>query len=172
MIQRRTAIRNEAPPFQSHALGRRLVLLLALAASGSAAAPVHELDGFVVAAMERWAIPGLAVAVVKDNEIVFAKGYGVRQIGRPDRVDENTSFGIGSVTKSFTAAGAAMLVDEGKLAWDAPIIDYISSLHFSDPWITLTLPFAISSRTVWVSRASLATIAAGISTGRCRWRGT
>lgn len=116
---------------------RRLwVAVLAVMTSSSAEAAAHELDGFVAAVMEQYAIPGVAVAVVDDGELVFAKGYGVQQIDRPDRVDENTTFGIGSVTKSFTAAAAAMLVDDGKLAWDAPIIDYIPSLHFSDPWLT------------------------------------
>ena len=96
----------------------------------------HELDAFVAAQMRLWAIPGLAIAVVQNNQIVFAKGYGVRELGRPEPVDENTTFGIGSVTKSFTAGAAAMLADEGKLAWDAPVIDYVPALHFSDPWIT------------------------------------
>ncbi len=105
-------------------------------ATNANAATAHKLDGYVEAAMKAWEIPGLAVAVVQDGKVVFARGYGIRQAGRPERVDENTSFGIGSVTKSFTATAAAMLVDDGKLAWDAPIIDYIPSLQFNDPWIT------------------------------------
>lgn len=101
-----------------------------------ASASERELDEFVAEEMQRWAIPGLAVAVVRDGRVVFAKGYGLRQIGRPEPVDEHTAFGIGSVTKSFTVTAAAMLVDEGKLTWDAPIIDFLPMLHFSDPWLT------------------------------------
>lgn len=95
-----------------------------------------ELDGFVTAAMQRWNIPGLAIAVVQDDQMVFARGYGVREAGQPGQVDADTTFGIGSVTKSFTAAASAMLVDDGKLAWDRPVIDYLPQLHFFDPWIT------------------------------------
>jgi len=86
--------------------------------------------------MNQWAVPGLAVAVVKDGEVVFAKGYGVREVGRPERVDENTIFEIGSMTKSFTTAAAAILVDEGKLQWDSLITSYLPGYQFSDPWIT------------------------------------
>lgn len=121
---------------RSRAVARALPILMASMAATAHAAPADDLDGFVQAVMKEWNIPGVAVAVVKDDQIVFARGYGVRQVGRPERVDENTSFGIGSVTKSFNATAAAMLVDDGKIAWDRPIIDYIPSLHFSDPWIT------------------------------------
>jgi CubicO group peptidase (beta-lactamase class C family) len=110
---------------------------LALSSAGGAhAAAAGSVDSYVETLMTRWQIPGAAVAVVQDGKIVFIKGYGLRQTGRPERVDENTTFGLGSVTKSFTASAAAMLVDEGKLAWDAPIIDYLPSLHLADPWIT------------------------------------
>lgn len=117
---------------------RALVCALALTSTTAATAgtAATELDGFVVAEMQRWNIPGLAVAVVKDDQIVFAKGYGVREAGRPDQVDTDTTFGIGSVTKSFTAASSAMLVDDGKLAWDQPLMDFLPGLHFFDPWIT------------------------------------
>jgi CubicO group peptidase (beta-lactamase class C family) len=111
-------------------------MVLILSWSAQTRASERDLDGFIGEEMQRWAIPGLAVAVVRGDRVVFAKGYGVRQIDRKDRVDEHTTFGIGSVTKSFTAASAAMLVDEGKLAWDAPVIDYLPTLHFFDPWIT------------------------------------
>ncbi|MGH8030832.1 MAG: serine hydrolase [Luteimonas sp.] len=114
------------------------LLLALLTATGTAVAAEAEqdLDSFVLEAMRRWSIPGVAVAVVQEDKLVFAKGYGVRQLGRSERVDENSTFGIGSVTKSFTTAATAMLVDEGKLAWDAPIIDYLPAYRLSDPWLT------------------------------------
>jgi CubicO group peptidase (beta-lactamase class C family) len=62
-------------------------------------------------------VPGLAVAVVKDGEVVLTKGYGVRRLGEPAPVDAHTLFGIASNTKAFTAAALGILVDEGKIAW-------------------------------------------------------
>ncbi|MDT9600210.1 serine hydrolase domain-containing protein [Sphingosinicella rhizophila] len=111
-------------------------ILLAAGSVAASAAPAKDVDTFIDALMKEWDIPGVSVAVVKDDKIIFARGYGVRQAGRPERVDENTSFGIGSVTKSFNATAAAMVVDDGKVGWDKPVIDYIPSLQFSDPWIT------------------------------------
>jgi len=108
----------------------------ATVSSAGTATAASDLDGFVSAEMQRWNIPGLAVAVVRGDQVVFAKGYGVREAGRPDPVDADTTFGIGSVTKSFTAAASAMLVDDGKLAWDGPLLDVLPQLHFFDPWIT------------------------------------
>lgn len=121
---------------RKHRSGWLAALVLALSCGSYAHAAERDLDKFVADEMQRWAIPGLAVAVVSGDRVVFAKGYGSRQIDRGERVDEHTAFGIGSVTKSFTATAAAMLVDDGKLAWDAPIIDFVPTLHFSDPWLT------------------------------------
>lgn len=117
-------------------LGWLMSIALCLSCGPHARAGERDLDKFISDEMQRWAIPGLAVAVVRDDRIVLSKGYGLRQIDRTERVDEHTTFGIGSVTKSFTATAAAMLVDEGKLAWDAPVIDYLPTVHFFDPWIT------------------------------------
>jgi CubicO group peptidase (beta-lactamase class C family) len=111
-------------------------IVVMLSCSLHARAGERDLDNFIADEMQRWAIPGLAVAVVRGDRVEFSKGYGLRQIDRAERVDEHTTFGIGSVTKSFTATGAAMLVDEGKLAWEALAIDYMPTLHFFDPWIT------------------------------------
>lgn len=122
--------------FRKRRSGWSSTLVLTLSCVSLAHASERELDKFVADEMQRWAIPGLAVAVVSGDRVVFAKGYGTRQIDRPERVDEHTTFGIGSVTKSFTATAAAMLVDDGKLTWDAPIIDFVPTLHFSDPWLT------------------------------------
>ncbi|HEY5760237.1 MAG TPA: serine hydrolase [Steroidobacter sp.] len=120
----------------SRALHWSMLIVLMLSWGAHARASERDLDGFIADEMQRWAIPGLAVAVVRGDRVVLAKGYGVRQVDRGERVDAHTTFGIGSVTKSFTATSAAMLVDEGKLVWDAPVIDYLPSLHFFDPWIT------------------------------------
>lgn len=78
----------------------------------------------------------MAVAVVKDGEVVVAEGYGVRTLGRPEAVDEDTLFAIASNTKAFTSAALAMLVDEGKLDWDDAVIDHLPWFQMYDPYVT------------------------------------
>jgi CubicO group peptidase (beta-lactamase class C family) len=109
--------------------------LLALLASAATPTPDPR-DRYVEDVMRQWAIPGLSIAVVKDGQVVFQKGYGVREVGHTEPVDENTIFEIGSMTKSFTTAAAAILVDQGKLHWDSTITSYLPTYQFSDPWIT------------------------------------
>lgn len=99
------------------------------------AAKLQEFDEYVGSVYEGWQIPGLAIAVVKDDEIVFAKGYGVQKIGEDTPVDEETVFAIGSASKAFTAAAVAMLVDEGKLAWEDPVSKYLPDLRFFDSYV-------------------------------------
>ena len=102
---------------------RRLLLLqlASLAAVAQITAPPSDLDQWVARAMQQFEIPGAAVAIVKDGKTVFEKGYGVRRLGSPERVDEHTLFGIASNTKAFTTAALAMLVEDGKLQWDDPV---------------------------------------------------
>jgi len=96
----------------------------------------ESLDRYIEQAMRDWEVPGLAIAVVRNDTVLLAKGYGVRELGRPGRVDANTVFNIASLTKSFTTTAAAMLVDEGKLSWDAPARTYLPGLEFSNPYLT------------------------------------
>jgi len=77
-------------------------------------------------------VPGLAVAVVKDGRVLLAKGYGVRELGRPERVDADTLFAAASTTKAMTAAAIGMLVDDGKLAWDDPVRKFVPELELHD----------------------------------------
>ncbi len=110
---------------------------LAVAAlAAGAEGPAGDLDQYTSAAVSQWKEPGLAIAVVKDGRMVFARGYGVRRLGRAAAVDEDTVFAIGSLTKAFTAASAAMLVDEGKLDWDGRVIDFLPGFRMYDPWVT------------------------------------
>lgn len=99
-------------------------------------APNDALNSYVERALREWQVPGAAVAIVRDGEIVFARGFGVRQIGRPARIDEHTLFYIGSTTKAFTATALGMLVDEGKLRWDDPVVDHLPWFRLADPWLT------------------------------------
>ncbi len=93
-------------------------------------------DALVARAMAVFEVPGMAVAVVKDGRVVLAKGYGVRKLGEPAPVDGRTLFGIASNTKAFTATALGLLVEEGKIAWDAPVIDYLPWFQMSDPYVT------------------------------------
>ncbi|HEY3135958.1 MAG TPA: serine hydrolase domain-containing protein, partial [Blastocatellia bacterium] len=85
------------------------------AQNGPAPAPLNGLDGFVEQVMKEWKVPGLAVAIVKDGKVVYAKGFGYRDVKREMKVTPDTLFAIGSCSKAFTATALAMLVDEGKL---------------------------------------------------------
>ena len=100
---------------------------------------ITAFDSYVQKAMQTWQIPGLSVAIVKDNEIVFSKGYGVREIGTSKKVDTKTYFSCASTTKAMTAICMAMLVDQGKLQWTDPVIKYLPKFQLSDPYVTREL---------------------------------
>ena len=96
----------------------------------------REIDDLVEQAMATFSVPGAAVGVIKDGEVVHARGYGVREIGVPGNVDEDTLFRIASTTKAMTTASLAILVDEGKLRWDDKVVDHIPGFAMYDPWVT------------------------------------
>ena len=98
--------------------------------------PLEGLDAYIRKSMADWQVPGLAIAVVKDDKVVFIKGYGVREVGKPAPVDENTVFPLSSLTKAFTAAAVGILVDEGKLSWDDPVVKHLPWFQLPDPWVT------------------------------------
>jgi CubicO group peptidase (beta-lactamase class C family) len=126
------------------------LLLAATAAVGAQSAPDWAaFDRYVAQAARDWRVPAFAIAVVKDDSLVFAKGYGVLEVGTTRRADEHTRFAIGSTTKAMTSAGLAMLVDEGKLRWDDHVTTYIPELQLSDPWVTreLTIRDLLTHRT-------------------------
>ncbi|HZU38522.1 MAG TPA: serine hydrolase, partial [Gemmataceae bacterium] len=80
-----------------------------------------------------WQVPGCAVAIVRDGRVIYLKGFGARERGRPEPVTPDTIFPIGSCTKAFTTTAMAMLVDEGKMAWDDPVRKHLSYFHLYDP---------------------------------------
>jgi CubicO group peptidase (beta-lactamase class C family) len=98
--------------------------------------PARQLDTYTAQAVKDWGAVGLAIAVVKDGQLVFAKGYGMRELGKPEPVDTSTLFAIGSTTKAMTAASIGMLVDEGKIRWDDPVTNYLPGFQLHDPWAT------------------------------------
>jgi CubicO group peptidase (beta-lactamase class C family) len=87
-----------------------LLVPAAIATAQPAPDPLAGLDDYVQKAMQDWGVPGLAIAIVKDDKVVLGKGYGLRELGKPDAVDENTVFAIGSNTKAFTALALGLLV--------------------------------------------------------------
>jgi CubicO group peptidase (beta-lactamase class C family) len=98
-----------------------------------------ELDSYIARAISAWHVPGLGIAIVKNGHVVFMKGYGVREIGKPDRVDSETMFPIASVTKSMTAAALGMLKDDGKLEWDDKVQKFLPEFQLADPFATREL---------------------------------
>jgi CubicO group peptidase (beta-lactamase class C family) len=98
-----------------------------------------ELDASVARVMKTFEVPGVSLAIVKDGRVVIAKGFGVRRLGEPAPVDSQTLFGIASNTKVFTATALGLLVEEGKIAWDAPVIEYLPWFQMWDPFVTREL---------------------------------
>lgn len=96
----------------------------------------QAIDQLVQRAMTTFAVPGIAVAVVKDDQIIHAKGYGVRSLDSALPVDTSTRFGIASNSKAFTAAALSMLVAEKKLNWQDKVSRYIPEFQLADPWIS------------------------------------
>jgi CubicO group peptidase (beta-lactamase class C family) len=96
----------------------------------------RNIDEIMPHAMEAWKVPGLALAIVKDGRVVYAKGFGYGDIEKKLPVDENTIFGCGSTSKAFTAALVATLVTEGKLNWDDKVIDHLPEFQMYDPYVT------------------------------------
>ena len=119
---------------------RRTLLLAVLAIPAVSPAQtdkrVRDLDTYTAQAVKDWGAPGLAISVVKDGRVVFAKGYGVLELGKSAPVDTQTLFAIGSTTKAMTVMALAMLVDEGKVRWDDPVTKYLPSFQLSDPYVT------------------------------------
>ncbi|MGQ0649153.1 MAG: serine hydrolase [Gemmatimonadaceae bacterium] len=96
-------------------------------------------DAYVARGVRDWEVPGLAVAIVKDDSVVFAKGYGVRQLGTNALVDAHTLFAIGSTTKAMTALSVLMLQEENKVRLGDAVQRYIPSLQLYDPVMTREL---------------------------------
>ncbi len=88
---------------------------------------------FVEDGMKRLAIPGVAIALIDNGRIVHEEGFGIRQLGRPEKVDAHTRFGIASNTKGMTTLLLARLVGEGRLRWDQPVREVMPQLRLADP---------------------------------------
>ena len=93
-------------------------------------------DVYVQKAMKDWKIPGLAIVVVNNNEVVFKKAYGVKSLETNAAVNNETYFACASTTKAMTAAAMGILVDEGKVSWDDPVIKYLPNFRLYEPYVT------------------------------------
>lgn len=114
-----------------------MMLVLALFANPLAATPTTQsLDWSIERAAKSFEVPGFAVSVVHDGKTFYADGHGVVEVGSSVRVSGRTLFEIGSLSKAFTAAALAILVDEDKLKWDDAVIDYLPEFRMHDPWVT------------------------------------
>ena len=100
---------------------------------------VREIDEYAQLVLKTHGGPGMAIAVVKDDKVVLAKGYGTRELGKDRPVDENTLFAIASNSKAFTTGALAILVDEKKIAWDDKVSKYLPDFEMYDPWVTSEL---------------------------------
>ena len=139
MTVRRVNCRMAGGPIQRLLVALSFLIFL----SGSWATLLHaqtpdlaELDARFASAQRDWPVPGFAVVIVKDGETVFMKGYGERELGTGEPVDEHTLFAIASNSKAFTSASLAMLVEEGELSWDDPVQKHLPYFQLYDPYVS------------------------------------
>ncbi|RYY41951.1 MAG: class A beta-lactamase-related serine hydrolase, partial [Sphingomonadales bacterium] len=113
-----------------------LALSLLAFAAPAAADPPSDLTAKVEALRKKIGAAGVSIAIVENGKTTLAKGWGVRKLGEAGKVDGKTIFQTGSTGKAMTAAALAILVDEGKIAWDDPVIKHIPWFRMHDAWVT------------------------------------
>lgn len=140
-----------------------MLISLSLTAQTSLDTALDSLDRYYARALKEWKVPGMAIAIVKDGELIFAKGYGTRNINTRAPVNTNTLFAIASNTKAFTSTALAMLADQGKLSWSDKVREHL-------PWFELYAPYVSENFTI----RDLLTHRSGLKTfsGDLLWYGT
>src|SRR6202022_3795027 len=125
---------------------RRFLVLLFVAFPVLGQQPFDKLASDTVTT---WRLPGMAVAIVQNDRVIYLKGFGVKEFGKSDPVTADTLFQIGSTTKAFTTTAMAMLVDEKKLEWDDPVRMHLDYFRLADPCAdsTVMLRDIVSHRT-------------------------
>lgn len=108
-----------------------------------------NLASYVENCRRTWGVPGLSVAIIQGGRPIYVAGHGVRQVGTHAAVDADTLFQIGSTSKAFCSAAAGLLVDEGKIAWNDPVVKHLPGFEAPDRWLTenLTIKDALAHRT-------------------------
>ncbi len=127
-----------AAPIWAHPAVPAAIPTAPLASTTQPALPaqLQDFGAYVDSARKQFDVPGIAVAIVKDGQVVLEQGFGVRELGRPEPVDARTLFAIASNTKAFTAAALQMLAEQGKLQMDDRVIDHLPWFQMSDPYVT------------------------------------
>jgi CubicO group peptidase (beta-lactamase class C family) len=113
--------------------------LVAAPPAAAQRSPFAALDGRLESLRARFEVPGFALAIVRNDSVVHARGFGVRELGRSEPVDANTLFAIGSASKAFAAATIGLLVDEGAARWDDRVVDHLPGFRMFDPYVTREL---------------------------------
>ena len=113
-----------------------LALVLMVSSLPALAAPPAKFAARVEAVRTAAEVPGMAIAIVENGNVTLARGFGVRKLGSPEKVDGDTIFMTGSTGKAMTTAALATLVDAGKLKWDDRVADHIPGFQMYDPWVT------------------------------------
>jgi len=121
----------------SHAMLALVLAFVPFANAQEAGGPTPEaIDAAVRAAVERYGLPGIAVGVIDDGKVVYARGYGETVAGSGDPVTSKTLFKIASNSKAMTASVLARLVQQGRLRWDDPVVKHLPGFAMHDPWVT------------------------------------
>ena len=95
-----------------------------------------ELEKQVAAGMKAFSVPGVAIGIVHDDKLIYAKGFGIKALGKPEPVNADTLFQVGSTTKAFLGVTLAQAVDASRIGWNDPVIDHHPAFQLFDPWIT------------------------------------
>lgn len=152
-------------PARSLSLAAGLLAMFAGATAAqapkSAASPLTGLDAYMQEALTKLRGVGFAIAVVKNDSIVYAKGFGVKKAGTTDPVTPRTLFAVGSTSKAFTTTALGMLVDEGRFGWDTHVTDLMKGFELADPAVTRELTVR-----------DLVTHRSGLSRGDLLWMGS
>lgn len=113
-----------------------VLLSAAIFAQTSQQNNIDAFDKYAEAARVTWNVPGMSIAIVQDGKVLLSKGYGLRELGKTDKVDASTLFGAMSTTKAMTAVAMGILVDEGKVSWDDKVLKHLPDFRVSDPYVT------------------------------------
>lgn len=112
------------------------LLCLSSFISNSQVLNFSELDKYINKSIEEWKLPGLAIAIVKDDSVVYIKGFGVKEVNKPEKVDENTLFGIASLTKAFTSCAIGILKDEKLLTFDDKVRKHLPYFELYNSYVS------------------------------------
>jgi CubicO group peptidase (beta-lactamase class C family) len=128
-----------------------MIAPLLICSAAAFAAPPAGFESRVENLRKDIGVPGMAIAIVENDQVTMAKGFGVKRLGSSDAVDADTIFPTGSTGKAFTVAALGILVDQGKIGWDDKVIDHLPGFQMYDPWVTREM----SIRDLLVHRSGL-----------------